>query len=185
MNIGEKIQNLRKNNNLSQELLAEKIGVTRQTISKWELNETTPDIKQAVLLASIFNISINELINNKINEKPTNNKDRLYDIIIKILKISGVILLTLVIIDILSLVFFAKFKTETEIHITGATMNCNINDKSFYIDIEVYEKTQILCEGCDDEQNKIIKKIFNENSLETSIKLTEKYFIDLGGNCKQ
>ena len=47
MEIGNKISELRKKNNLSQEALAEKIGVTRQTISKWELGETSPDIKQA------------------------------------------------------------------------------------------------------------------------------------------
>lgn len=44
MNLGNKIMTLRKKNNLSQEDLAEKVGVTRQTISKWELEETTPDI---------------------------------------------------------------------------------------------------------------------------------------------
>ena len=49
MEIGNKISELRKKNNLSQEALAEKIGVTRQTISKWELGETSPDIKQATL----------------------------------------------------------------------------------------------------------------------------------------
>ncbi|MDE6141658.1 MAG: helix-turn-helix domain-containing protein, partial [Bacilli bacterium] len=45
MDLGEKIANLRKESKLSQEELAEKIGVARQTISKWELNETAPDIK--------------------------------------------------------------------------------------------------------------------------------------------
>ena len=49
MNLGQKIASLRKKNNLSQEELAERIGVTRQTISKWELEETTPDINQAIL----------------------------------------------------------------------------------------------------------------------------------------
>lgn len=47
MNLGNKIVSLRKKNNLSQEELAEKVGVTRQTISKWELEETAPDINQA------------------------------------------------------------------------------------------------------------------------------------------
>ena len=44
MDLGNKIMILRKKNNLSQEDLAEKVGVTRQTISKWELEETAPDI---------------------------------------------------------------------------------------------------------------------------------------------
>ena len=47
MEIGNRILELRKESKLSQEQLAEKMNVTRQTISKWELNETTPDIKQA------------------------------------------------------------------------------------------------------------------------------------------
>ena len=54
MEIGNKILELRKKNNLSQEALAEKIGVTRQTISKWELGETSPDIKQAKELSKVF-----------------------------------------------------------------------------------------------------------------------------------
>ena len=58
MEIGNKILELRKKNNLSQEALAEKIGVTRQTISKWELGETSPDIKQAKELSKVFNVSL-------------------------------------------------------------------------------------------------------------------------------
>lgn len=67
MNLGEKIVSLRKKNNLSQEELAEKVGVTRQTISKWELEETTPDINQAKKLSKLFNISLDELTNNDIS----------------------------------------------------------------------------------------------------------------------
>ena len=67
MNLGNKIVSLRKKNNLSQEELAEKVGVTRQTISKWELEETAPDINQAKTLSKIFNVSLDELTNNNIN----------------------------------------------------------------------------------------------------------------------
>lgn len=56
MEIGNKILELRKKNNLSQEALAEKIGVSRQTISKWELGETSPNIKQAKELSKVFNV---------------------------------------------------------------------------------------------------------------------------------
>lgn len=64
MELGNKILELRKKANLSQEQLAEKIKVTRQTISKWELGETTPDIKQAKELSKLFNISLDELTGN-------------------------------------------------------------------------------------------------------------------------
>lgn len=58
MNSGKKLQKLRKKNNYSQEELAELIGVVRQTLSKWELGETSPDLKQATILSKTLNISI-------------------------------------------------------------------------------------------------------------------------------
>ena len=61
MNIGQNILNLRKSANLSQEQLAEKMGVTRQTISNWELDESSPDLKQGMELAKIFNVSLDDL----------------------------------------------------------------------------------------------------------------------------
>ena len=48
MELGNLILKYRKKHNLSQEQLAKEIVVSRQTISKWELNETTPDLKQSI-----------------------------------------------------------------------------------------------------------------------------------------
>ena len=61
MNIGQNILNLRKSAKFSQEQLAEKMEVTRQTISNWELEESSPDLKQAKKLSEIFNISVDDL----------------------------------------------------------------------------------------------------------------------------
>ena len=47
---------------LSQETVAEKLGVSRQTISKWETDETVPDIYQSKRLAKLYNLSLDELI---------------------------------------------------------------------------------------------------------------------------
>ena len=66
--LGNKIQKLRKENNLTQEELAEKVDVARQTISKWELGETSPDIKQTKKLARIFKVSLDELTDNDIKD---------------------------------------------------------------------------------------------------------------------
>ena len=81
MDFGKKIQELRKKNNLSQEDLAEKLGVARQTISKWELGETSPDLKQSHELSKIFNISLDELTNNektiKKNDISNNNSNKI------------------------------------------------------------------------------------------------------------
>ena len=68
LEIGNKIFELRKINHLSQEQLAEKLEVVRQTISKQELGETTPDLKQAKALAKIFKISLDELVDNDLKE---------------------------------------------------------------------------------------------------------------------
>lgn len=62
MNIGEKIFELRKSRNLSQEEVAEKLNVTRQTVSKWETNQSTPDFDKIVPLCELFEISTDELL---------------------------------------------------------------------------------------------------------------------------
>lgn len=66
MVIGEKITELRKKYNYTQENLAERIGVTRQTLSNWESNITSPDLKQASLLCKELKININDLLDNEL-----------------------------------------------------------------------------------------------------------------------
>ena len=89
MNLGDKILQLRKKNGLSQEQLGEKVNVTRQTISNWELGETAPNPEQLKLLSKALNISIDELLDNDVKNvlvERVNNTERLAGIIIKILK---------------------------------------------------------------------------------------------------
>lgn len=62
MTLGNNFFNARKKQGLSQEEVAEKLGVSRQTISKWELDETLPDINQSKKLAAAFKVSLDELI---------------------------------------------------------------------------------------------------------------------------
>ena len=68
MTLGEKIQKLRKQRGLSQEALAEKVTVTRQTISKWELGQSTPDLDFIAQLSDIFNVSSDYLIKDEMTE---------------------------------------------------------------------------------------------------------------------
>lgn len=80
MNLGNKITKLRKKEKISQEILAEKIGVTRQTISNWELNTTKPDVEQIKKISKIFDVSIDELLDNDIRdimEKKISNTEKL------------------------------------------------------------------------------------------------------------
>lgn len=64
MELGKNIYTLRKEKGLSQENLAEKVNVTRQTISNWELGETSPNPEQLILLSGALNKSIDELVGN-------------------------------------------------------------------------------------------------------------------------
>lgn len=63
MNLGEKIVEMRKSKNLSQEQLAEKLDISRQTISNWENGKFYPDIDSLVKLSKCFNISLDDLLN--------------------------------------------------------------------------------------------------------------------------
>lgn len=59
----DNITALRKRKNFSQEQLAEKIGVSRQTLSKYETGESLPDIDKCRLIAEVFGVSMDELVN--------------------------------------------------------------------------------------------------------------------------
>lgn len=62
MQLGNSLFTARKRSGLSQEEVAERLGVSRQTISKWETDETLPDIRQAKRLAVLYHLSLDELI---------------------------------------------------------------------------------------------------------------------------
>ena len=62
MNLGDKLFELRKSKNLTQDDVAEKLNVTRQTISKWETDQSTPDFDKIVPLCELYGISPNELL---------------------------------------------------------------------------------------------------------------------------
>ena len=74
MNFSEKLTNLRKQKGLSQEELGEKLNVTRQTISKWELGQTSPDMAKLTEIANFFGVSVDDLTNEeKEIKEPTSN----------------------------------------------------------------------------------------------------------------
>ena len=62
MSFGENLQLIRKKNQLSQEGLAEMLGVSRQAVSKWELGEGYPEVDKLLLLSKKLNVSIDSLL---------------------------------------------------------------------------------------------------------------------------
>lgn len=69
LEIANRLYELRKKNNLSQEELAEKLGVSRQAVSKWERSEASPDTDNLIALAKIYGLSLDELIYGEKEEK--------------------------------------------------------------------------------------------------------------------
>ena len=78
MTIGQKILQLRNDANISQEQLAETLGVSRQSVSKWEMDQALPQIDKVLQLSQLFSISTDELLQDKIeinkSQKPKRNK---------------------------------------------------------------------------------------------------------------
>lgn len=68
MNLADNLKKIRKDNNLSQEQLAEKLGVSRQSVSKWESGLSYPEMDKVLQICQLFNLNINELINEDIKE---------------------------------------------------------------------------------------------------------------------
>lgn len=69
MTFGEKLQALRKKQGLSQEQLAEALGVSRQAISKWELNAAVPDVENIVKLSALLHVTTDYLMKADVQEE--------------------------------------------------------------------------------------------------------------------
>ena len=69
MEFNNKLYELRKQKGFSQEELANRLNVSRQTISKWEVGESTPDMENLVAISELFEISLDELVLNKVPEE--------------------------------------------------------------------------------------------------------------------
>lgn len=186
MRLGENILKLRKENKLSQEDLAEKVGVTRQTISNWELGETEPTPKQLKVLSKTFNVSIDKLLDNDVDDiliEKFSNTEKLSGIIIKILKGIGIILLVFVVIDIISLILFSvvrkgSFESLTE----EMTINCSIDDSDYLI--TVGSDTYFNCSNCTKDIQNDINDLIDYSDVNKTMKDIEIYFNSNNGFCE-
>ena len=189
MDIGKKILELRKKNHLSQEQLAEKTNVTRQTISNWELGETSPDLKQAKELSKIFKVSLDELVDNDIKniiEEKVSNTEKLAGIIIKLLKYLGIAFLVMLVIDIVFFIFFTVAKMRAEdigTYQNRDTITCVLDGEEYFYEIVYNDQFQVIAEGGDDFiHNHVLPELYdNPKVVEAQI---EDYFIERNGSCK-
>ena len=189
MEIGNKILDLRKEHNLSQEQLAEKMHVARQTISKWELGETSPDLKEAKKLAQIFNVSLDELACNDIKSiliTKVSNTEKLAMITINILKGIGIMLIILVV-GLLSIFLIHKYFEVKVLPVADRhILYCNVNGTNHYYEATIYGDNPGVIEltSSDDVTIKAMKidtsKYKNQEKLINDIK---KYITKHGGEC--
>lgn len=186
MNLGKKIAELRKKNNLSQEELAEKVGVARQTISKWEIGDTTPDINQVKIISKIFNISIDELVDNDINNvivEKISNTEKLAGITIKILKVFGIMIIVFITLIFLFVIIFMVDMPRNDYDIVGRTkISCNLDNEKYEYEAEYNKNYQVINSGGD-------AYIMNHTDIESYedvnkiVAYIEDYFKDHGGKC--
>ena len=186
MKLGDNILKLRKDCKLSQEQLAEKVDVTRQTISNWELGETSPNPKQLKLLSKSLNVSIDELLNNDIKPvlvEKVSNTEKLAGLIIKILKVMGILFIVGFVVVILLSVFFGS-RQSSKIEKTEQTvqLSCVLNNEKYEYLIEYDQNDNIIdASGSEYIINIIKDKEFNKAKI--LVKYIETYFKDNGGKC--
>ena len=122
MKFNEKLVMLRKQQNLSQEQVSEKLGVARQTISKWELGETTPEMDKLIIISKLYDITLDELMkedNEGKNVKDPNKtkSQKVAGMTIKFLKGIGIFIFIVAIlyvfIMIVELIAFNRLKTDS------------------------------------------------------------------------
>ena len=186
MKLGDNILKLRKDCKLSQEQLAEKVDVTRQTISNWELGETSPNPEQLKLLSKSLNVSIDELLNNDIKPvlvEKVSNTEKLAGLIIKILKVMGILFIVgFVVIILLSVFFGSRQSSKTEKTEQTVQLSCVLNNEKYEYLIE-YDQNDNIIEASGSEYiiNIIKDKEFNKAKI--LVKYIETYFKDNGGKC--
>ena len=186
MKLGDNILKLRKDCKLSQEQLAEKVDVTRQTISNWELGETSPNPEQLKLLSKALNVSIDELLNNDIKPvlvEKVSNTEKLAGLIIKILKVMGILFIVgFVAIILLSVFFGSRQSSKTVKTEQTVQLSCVLNNEKYEYLIEYDQNDNIIdASGSEYIINIVKDKEFNKAKI--LVKYIETYFKDNGGKC--
>ena len=190
MELGKQVYELRKKANLSQEQLAEKVGVSRQTISKWELGETAPDIKQAQVLSQVFSVSLDELTGNDTKEviyKKVSNTEKLAGLIIKVIKIWGIIILTCLIVAVVGIVLFGFVRgegsVEFENNVEKVTFTEVVGEEAYIITIGSDGYFEGI--GMSDEIKEELMELIVVGDLPTSEDNITDYFIKLREGTQQ
>ena len=188
MKLGEKVLKLRKRINISQEQLGNQVGVTRQTISNWELGETSPNPEQLKLLSKALNIGIDELLENNIKSVEKDKGDKTENESNKFLKISKIIgiiigiLLFFFLVVVVSSLFFSNY-FQTTATASGVETICEYKNEVIKVGIwKEYQSGNLYLQTPNQEiLNKF--KLYNYDHEEKMLNDITKYIEDNGGKC--
>ena len=122
MKFDERLMSLRKAKGWSQEELANKIGVSRQTISKWESFQTIPDMNKLMELSKIFEISVDELINEENKEEKENKVNIFTKINLKPTNILLIIACILIFIGLIIIILLYKHRNSNKLYVDDIIM---------------------------------------------------------------
>ena len=186
MEIGKKIMELRKKTGFSQEELAEKVGVARQTISKWELGETSPDLKQAKKLSEIFNVSLDELVDNDIREvlvEKASNTEKLAGLILKLIKFMIVFIIVLPIFLIALRIIFKNINENNSGRLMNVSIKCSLHNETYWYEFNYYETTGQIKEAGGDGYLANITDIEKYSNAYQSLDVIDAYVKNNGGTC--
>ena len=186
MEIGKKIMDLRRKNALSQEELAEKVGVARQTISKWELGETSPDLKQAKELSKIFNVSLDELTDNDIKNilvEKTSNTEKLAGLILKLIKFMVVFIIVLPIVLITLRIIFKNIHEHHSGRLMNISIKCNLHNETYGYEFNYYETTGEIKAAGGDGYLVNITGADKYSDVYQSLDVIDAYVKNNGGTC--
>lgn len=188
MEIGKKIMELRKKNGFSQEELAELVGVARQTISKWELGETSPDLKQAKELSKIFKVSLDDLTDNDIKDilvEKTSNTEKLAGLILKLIKVLIVLVIIAPILLVTLRIIFKNINEHNSGRLMNAKIECTLHDKTYGYEFIYYETTGIIKEAGGDGYLANITDIGKYSDAYQALDVIDAYVQNNGGTCNR
>ena len=193
MKFGENLKIIRKNKKMSQEELAEKVNVSRQSVSKWETGESYPEMNNILELCKIFNCKLNDLVHTdmsdissldeeiimkvvKFNEKKQSEVKTLSNVISIIAKIGRIVLMVAIPFVILSMILIPYLVKNVEVkenEITFKSDNIKIigDDK-----IEIHD---VIIADIEDTGTAEFVEIFNNNSKTKIIAFSETALVFL------
>ena len=186
MEIGKNIVSLRKKSGLSQEELAEKVGVARQTISKWELGETSPDLKQAKELSKIFKVSLDELADNDIKEilvEKTSNTEKLAGLILKLIKFIVVFIIVVPFLLVVLRITFKNINEKNSGRLMNVSIECTLHDETYSYEFVYYENTGKIKYAGGDGYIANITDIGKYDDAYQAVDVIDAYVKNNGGTC--